>query len=333
MREDAAPIDAALLDRFMAGECTPQEEAEVRAWLGARPERGRLLNALRAAPIADPAATREAWSRLSARLELGEPGVVPIGRRRGAAAGLRAAAVVLLLLGGATVWREWGPPASAPAAAIAAERATGVGERATVRLADGTRVTLAPASRLRVRDDFGRGAREVELEGEGVFSVSHDPTRPFRVVTGDATTEVLGTEFAVQAAATETGVRVVVASGRVALRSREDAKGVLLRAGDLGRVGAGGVVTAEHDVDVARYLAWSTGRLVFEDAPLTQVAIELERWYPVKLAIPDRSLARRRLTATYTVGQPIDEVLASVALAMNARVRQRGAALELVPLP
>jgi len=41
-------IDASVLDRHLAGECTPEEDAAVRAWLAADPERGRLVAAMRA---------------------------------------------------------------------------------------------------------------------------------------------------------------------------------------------------------------------------------------------------------------------------------------------
>jgi transmembrane sensor len=321
-------IDASLLDRHLAGECTPEEEAAVRAWLAADPERGRLVAAMRGehSPAGE---TDAAWERLSARLSLAEP--VPAAWRRGTRL-LRVAAAVLVLLGGALVWRQWsGAESDVARAGYLAERATGVGESVALRLSDGTRVTLAPASRLRVRGGYGEGAREIELEGEALFDVSRDPSRPFRVRTGEATTEVLGTRFGVRSGAGGV-VRVVVASGRVSLRTADD-PGVVLERADLGEVGAEGRVTATRGIDLDRYLAWSTGRLVFEDAPLAQALAELERWHRVELAVSDPALARRALTASYVVTQPLPEVLASIALAMNARVERRGSALHLAPNP
>ena len=328
MKPEADRIDAALLDRHLAGECTPEEEAAVRAWLAADPGRERLVAALRGEnPIAGD--TDAAWERLSARLSIDAP--LPGAWRRGARL-LRVAAAVLVLLGGALVWREWGTSASDDGrVAYAAERATAVGESVALRLADGSRVTLAPASRLRVRRGYGEGAREVELEGEAIFDVSRDPARPFRVHTGGATTEVLGTEFAVRSTG-DGAVRVVVASGRVALRAGGD-PGVVLSRGDLGEVGESGRVTATRGIDPGRYLAWSTGRLVFEDAPLAQVLAELQRWHRVELVVSDPALAARPLTATFAVTQPLPEVLASVGLALNARVERNGATLHLSPAP
>src|SRR5256885_1096045 len=56
---------------------------------------------------------------------------------------------------------------------------TAVRERSELRLPDGTRVRLAPASKLRVATDFGVERRDVYLDGEAYFEVVHDEMRPF----------------------------------------------------------------------------------------------------------------------------------------------------------
>ena len=62
-------------------------------------------------------------------------------------------------------------------------------------LADGTGVKLNKNTTLRVRDDFGRRTRDVELEGEAYFDVVHDASRKFNVKMGKVQVTVLGTEF------------------------------------------------------------------------------------------------------------------------------------------
>ena len=109
-----------------------------------------------------------------------------------------------------------------------------VGKRDSVRLADGSRVILGPASQLVVPAAFGQRGREVELHGEAYFDVVHDTTRPFVVRAGDATIRDIGTSFAVRS---DSGPRlqVVVTAGAVALRGRTDSAAIL-HAGDVGTV-------------------------------------------------------------------------------------------------
>jgi len=70
-------------------------------------------------------------------------------------------------------------------------------------------------------------------------------------------------------------------------------------------------------------MAWTQGRLVFRDSPLTLVGAELYRWYGVRLRIADSSLANLHLTASFS-GEPVDRVLNVIALTLGARVERQG---------
>jgi transmembrane sensor len=105
--------------------------------------------------------------------------------------------------------------------------------------------------------------------------------------------------------------------------------GIVLRAGERGVVApvpGRGFAAARVDgsaTAVADDTAWTSGRLVFRDAPLVEVAGALRRWYGVELRVADPTLARRHLTATFR-GEPLPEVLRVVGLALGARVDRRG---------
>ena len=75
--------------------------------------------------------------------------------------------------------------------------------------------------------------------------------------------------------------------------------------------------------DVAADTAWTTGRLVFRDAPLGEVAGALRRWYGVRLRFADSAAAERHLTATFA-GESTDAVLRVVGLATGVRLERRG---------
>jgi transmembrane sensor len=196
-------FDPLLMDRYLAGELSPAERARVEVWLEAHPRDAELLRRLPQATLgaAHSASTDAAWQALSARLQSVPQDDLSArrfrldhdARRRSAAPWLRrltgVAAAVLVVVGGVATWQATrGGSLAAP-----------LGRDVTAALPDGSRVTLAAGSRLRWGPGFGRGARDVALEGEGYFDVVHDDARPFRVRTRNAVAQDVGTRFVVRA--------------------------------------------------------------------------------------------------------------------------------------
>ena len=103
---------------------------------------------------------------------------------------LLAAAAVLVFAARALLDRNNGAnttPSTSDGAAHA--YATAVGQRDSVRLPDGGRVVLGPASQLVVAAGYGERVREVELHGVAYFDVAHDPRHPFVVRAGATVSE------------------------------------------------------------------------------------------------------------------------------------------------
>ncbi len=207
--------------------------------------------------------------------------------------------------------------------------ATAVGEQRTLRLSDSSEVMLAPASRLVVPVGFGRGAREVQLEGHAWFAVRHDSARPFRVVTGSTVIEDLGTEFAVEAHGSE--VQVAVMSGSVSVRSNGGAKGaVTLGPRDVALVAPNEAPRVSHEMAVDRIAGWRDGNLAFDGHPARLVLAELERWYPVRFTLADSTLAGKHLYVTLPTAD-LQEAVEIIVGALGASATQTGATITLVP--
>jgi transmembrane sensor len=334
-------VDWEALARYLAGESPPAEAASVRAWLAAEPGRqalyGGLDDALGRLAFAPPADLDVESALRRTRERMREPEVIPLApraprapRRTGWAAAwgspaLRAAAVVVLLVGTALVFWSLRERGGTRAPGLAARSyATAVGERDSLRLPDGTRVLLAPGSRLEVAAGYGGRTREVELRGEALFEVPHDEARPFTVRAGPALVRDLGTRFVVRSDGAG-GVGVVVTEGAVQLRpaAAPADTGVVLLRGDRGVLPPAGRARAERAAAREDDLAWTRGRLVFRDAPVERVAADLRRWYGVELRVADPALAGRRLTASFA-GEPREQVLRVVALALGAELELRG---------
>lgn len=172
---------------------------------------------------------------------------------------------------------------------------TAAGQRATVTLADGSRITLAPQSRVMVASDFGRVTRTVALSGEAYFQVAPAGNAPFLVQTGDIVTRVLGTTFDVRRYNTDAHVQVAVVSGKVATGNRRTF--VTLTAGTVGQV-TDSIATSLAASDVQSYVSWTAGRLTFRDTRVADVLQALEHWYGVEILLPDSVMLASRVTLT-----------------------------------
>ncbi len=214
------------------------------------------------------------------------------------------------------------------------EYATPRGQRATFQLRDGSRLILAAESRLRVPASYGRGAREVYLDGEALFEVVHDATRPFRVRAGHAVVEDIGTKFDVRAYTGDAAIAVAVAEGSVALSRAgapgatpsaptDVAKGIVLRRGELGTLDSEGTVTTASGAVTDAYLAWAEGRLRFVETPLPEVLRVVGRWYDLDIRLDGRALAARAVTAELGT-QSAEDVVRALALAVDASVTRSG---------
>jgi transmembrane sensor len=85
-------------------------------------------------------------------------------------------------------------------------------------------------------------------------------------------------------------------------------------------------------VDADQYLAWTTGRLVFRDAPLRQVVSELARWYDLDVRLTDPSIGGLRLTTSFQ-NEPLSEVLDAVGAALQVHIERTGRAVTISPRP
>lgn len=105
------------------------------------------------------------------------------------------------------------------------EKVNTLGIPMSIVFADGSKVRLAPASRLSFPEHFNEGdKREVYLSGEAFFEVAKNPERPFFVYSNELVTKVLGTSFNIKAYEQDQDIVVNVTSGKVAVSIAEDAK-------------------------------------------------------------------------------------------------------------
>lgn len=331
------PADWEALARYVAGESSPDETKTIEADLAANAADKALMDALTsltgklAADSRAPIDVESALTKVKARRDHPEPRPLKLHtdrqpsrpRTRWSVPFPAIAAAALLMIGVAgwlTLRRtQVGQPGSvAPAHMVA----TGVGIVDSLRLPDGTAVVLGPLSSINIARAYGVSRREVEVRGDVYFDVVHDSSKPFTTRAGNATIQDLGTRFAVRTDAAQ-GVAVTVSEGSVSLHASRStpASRVVLKAGDHGLLLANGQTARRRGT--AEDLAWMRRQLVFREAPLTEVAASIRRWYGIELRVADTSLASRHLTATFS-GEPADRVLEIIRLALGADIERHG---------
>ncbi len=345
---DQLPWDA--LARYFAGEMEGPEAEALRRWIDEGPERRELVERLREIWL-EAATLRQSWDAEAALKRIKEAPraparVIRLAPRAGAetppvprrvfAAAFAIAATLAILVGGLAVWRAglFSRGEKEPQTEVATRR----GQRVTVRFPDGTAVLLGPVSRLRYAVGFRGRPRTVDLEGQGYFTVIHEDRHPFAVRTAHGVARDLGTRFVVRSYPTDSVVDVVVAEGRVSLTAtrrpnapHETADSLLLTQGDVGRVTAAGHLAMERGVPLERYLGWTEGRLVFEDTPLRDAALQLGRWYDLDVRLADTTLGAKRLTATFK-DEPPSQVLHLIAASLDVRIGQQGRVVTIKPV-
>jgi len=294
--------------RLKAADCLASERMEFQRWR-AVPEH--------AAAFAKTEARWQSLQKLSEHAEFQELSqrvladtALPDRKLRH---GALAAAVLITLLGGLTLWtiRVQEPQAVA--------YATELGERSTIKLADGSLMLLNTATDLDVR--LGNEARRVALHhGEALFTVAHDETRPFTVTAGDGAVTALGTRFQVRNEADQ--VTVTLIEGRVALVREETQERVQLAPGDQARftLAKPGVTLQRVDSDLVT--SWSTGRLRFRATALANVIEEVNRYSATKIHVADPALARTPISGTFDSGDS-ESVVAALETLLGVQVTRQ----------
>ena len=176
--------------------------------------------------------------------------------------------------------------------------ATGIGEQRSLTLADGSTVELNSRSKIKIR--YSARARDIELlEGQALFRVEKDPTRPFIVGSGATRVRAVGTQFDVYRKSTGTVVTVV--EGRVAIVGGEQK--LSLGAGEQLTATPRALKKAAHP-NVVTATAWTQRQLVFDSASLAEVAEEFNRYNERQLVIDETAPYDFHISGVFSSTEP-----------------------------
>lgn len=208
----------------------------------------------------------------------------------------------------------------------------------TINLKDGSVVKLSPNSTLRYQQPFPLTQRNLVLQGEAIFDVAHDSSRPFTVTGEGINTTALGTSFRVRAFK-GTNVEVRLFKGKIRI---ERAKGtlkepfnqVILYPGQQFRYAAGKVKISRFEESIQHMQIKKPkpsvienqepmvgGVLEFDKTPLAQVCTELSERYnrTINYSKVQKPIL---LTGQFNGADKLIEILNKIALLNNLTVTE-----------
>jgi ferric-dicitrate binding protein FerR (iron transport regulator) len=194
-------------------------------------------------------------------------------------------------------------------------------------LDDGTHITLNRDSKLRYKKSYPSSGRKVSLSGEAWFDVARDTAHPFVIDAGEATVEVLGTSFNVNAYKENQTVEITVESGMVALSTKAEKKAgqeqIILKAGNSGSYHK----QKQELVLISRAdpnsISWKTRELYFDATPLQEAVELISKVYGTQIRIASEELADCPITVTFS-DQELEAVLQVLKLTLDLDITRQG---------
>lgn len=190
--------------------------------------------------------------------------------------------------------------------------ATAFGERRVVTLSDGSKISLDSDSEVTVR--YTNTGRELHLlRGQARFDVAHDVERPFSVTAREQKVIATGTAFNIDM--TQPKVLVTLIEGHVVVVDEDKIPhdvavshaaapkraSVELRAGQQ-LAAVPDEVPIIQTADVTRVVAWTSGQLVFDDQPLSEVVARVNHYTTTPIVIADEKAAVLHISGSFNTG-------------------------------
>ena len=303
-----------LLDRYLSGEATPEENELVEKWLSennnpdndwerlSKPAREKWLNDL--------------FSDIEAAID--EDMIIPLHKPNKWWKGMVAAAAAIaiffsLFLGWPTV-RGWFGRDELVAMQVTQKR--------QINLSDGSTVYINAGSEFKYPKSFDGKTREVYLSGEAYFDIRHDASKPFIVRTGKIITTVLGTAFNINALKSSGKIIVTVTRGKVSVSDEKKVLGYITPNEQI----TYNTKTSEHiqkTVNASEVVSWQQSDLHFDDMRFADAAKILEQKFGVQIVFANDKIKECRFSGTALDGKNINQILKVLCAFNNATYHYR----------
>ena len=188
------------------------------------------------------------------------------------------------------------------------EFTTPSGQRAMVKLHDGTTVWLNARSTLRYPNHFAREERKVELDGEAFFDVEHNEHKPFVVATEKLDIKVLGTKFNVFAYKGREEFNTALLEGSVKVYERmNEEKALFMNPNECVELKDNTLV--KRPMGNTDFLLWKEGIYAFDDVPFEDIIKKFELYYDIVITVNNSKLMKYKFSGKFRQRDGVESAL------------------------
>lgn len=181
------------------------------------------------------------------------------------------------------------------------------GQRAELILPDSTKVWVNASSKLVYPTSFEQGIRQVELNGEAYFEVTHNEKQPFIVKTNQIDIQVLGTEFNVKAYTGSNDFEVALLRGCVELQSPLLRKSYRMNEKEFASLQNEKLrVSTITDYE---YFKWKEGLMCFNNESVEAIIDKLRLYFDINIEVQNEKLLKSRYSGKFRTKDGIEQVL------------------------
>jgi transmembrane sensor len=314
-------MNAEIITKYLSGKCSDKELEGLYEWVKLSEENKQFFSDIRNAwAIANMTERADDKDRLQGEYEkllqklekddvLGED--KHLIRRPASRWGTikRFAAVVLITIGLSTVvnyliWHDRGTEGANHQLVVPS------GQQAQLTLSDGTKIWLNARSKLIYPGRFASKKREVMLEGEGFFEVTHDSKKPFIVKTSDLNIKVLGTSFNISSYQDDNEVKLTLVNGAVSILEKTSDQEMARLAPDQMAVFS----KADKKITVSKvetdfYTSWKEGQFKFRQMSFEEIAKRLSRNFNMEFVFRNKNIKNITYTGSFYNYEPLIQIL------------------------
>jgi len=292
-------MDQELIDKYLKGDALPQEKLNILQWIEASAENRKEYMQFRR--LYDSAIWNdEKDNSTNQSLKIKKRSFTFLFIKE-----LMKVAAIILVAVTCTLFIQKEMVKPAPALTQTIE--VPLGQHVNLTLSDGTKVSLNSNSKFNFPSTFDAKNRTVTLDGEGYFDVTHNPQRPFHVITKKCDIKVLGTTFNVLAYNNSKIFETSLLKGSVQIYDLNTTKIILLKPNEKAELENGKLLVKR--IESEDDFLWKNGIYVFKDKPLTEIFQKLESYYQIKIDIQNKETGKLKCTGKFRQIEGIDHIM------------------------
>lgn len=316
-----------LLVKYLTGESTEEEKVYVQQWLQQGEKNRQYYDHFRliweeSLQLAATATVDEdaAWQRFQQRTE--NPGTQQgTLKYLPALRWIKIAAAVILVAG--LSWIAWVLLSDKTATEVPLATIETTNDVKSDTLPDGSFITINKNSSLTWPEQFKGKSRNVQLTGEGFFSVKSDKQKPFIVSAGNnITIEVLGTSFNVKSRQDSTEVIVETGNVQVSWLTGK----TMLKAGEKVIIKNGQDSVHKQVINDRLYNYYHSRTFICDNTPLYKLVDALNDAYDANIVIGNPAINNMLLTTDFH-NESLDNILDVVSGTFNITVVKENGAI------